>query len=100
MSGLSETEVKQEVKTILEGADLSTLSERKIRELLAEKFGDAVYTNPTKLLIAVSTSDILTSLGITPDQLTLQRRWSVSLAVSVKVSLRSWPDGPLGLDRR
>jgi len=67
MSGLSETEVKQEVKAILEGADLSTLSERKIRELLADKFGDAVHTNPMKLLIAVSTSDIFTSMGISHD---------------------------------
>lgn len=48
-----EEEIRSEVKTILQGADLSALSERNVREILSEKFGDAVQNEHVKKVITV-----------------------------------------------
>jgi hypothetical protein len=53
MAGPAEADIRREVKIILEEADLSTVSERNIRELLSSKFGDAVETDAYKKLITV-----------------------------------------------
>ncbi len=49
----SDEEIKSEVQSILQRADLSALSERNVREILSEKFGDAVRTEHVKKLITV-----------------------------------------------
>ncbi len=54
MAGPSRAEIKKEVNVILETADLTTLCERNIRELLTGKFGDVVQTDAYKKMIAVT----------------------------------------------
>lgn len=53
MAEVSDEEVRQEVRRILEGADLESISERKIKDQIAEKHGDI---EPFKDLIRVSPS--------------------------------------------
>ncbi len=53
MSATLELEVKQEVRRILRGADLDSVTERKIKDQVAKKFGNA---EPYKDVIRVSTS--------------------------------------------
>ncbi|CAL8467636.1 g7174 [Coccomyxa elongata] len=59
----SEEEIKSEVQSILQGADLSALSERNVREILSEKFGDAVRTEHVKKLITEEIEDYLASMA-------------------------------------
>ena len=54
-------EIKTEVKSILQGADLSALSERNVREILSEKFGDVVQNEHVKKLVTVSLLTLLHS---------------------------------------
>ena len=51
MATVSDEEVRQEVRRILESADLESISERKIKDQIAEKHGDI---EPFKDLIRVS----------------------------------------------
>ncbi|BDA42711.1 probable RNA polymerase II transcriptional coactivator KIWI [Coccomyxa sp. Obi] len=62
-SHISEEEIKSAVKSILQGADLSALSERNVREILSEKFGDAVRTKDVKNLITEEIQDYLASVA-------------------------------------
>ncbi|KAK9909758.1 hypothetical protein WJX75_007053 [Coccomyxa subellipsoidea] len=63
MAGPAEADIRREVKIILEEADLSTVSERNIRELLSSKFGDAVETDAYKKLITAEIEDFLANLA-------------------------------------
>ena len=51
MAKVPDEEVRQVVRRILEGADLESISERKIKDQIAEKYGDI---EPFKDLIRVS----------------------------------------------
>ena len=51
MAKVSDEEVRHEVRRILEGADLESISERKIKDHIAKKHGDI---EPFKDLIRVT----------------------------------------------
>lgn len=51
MAEVSDEKVRQEVRRILEGADLESISERKIKDQIAKKHGNI---EPFKDLIRVS----------------------------------------------
>lgn len=47
------SEIKDELKAILGTADWATLTERKVRDLLCDKFGNVAQTQSVRSLIAV-----------------------------------------------